>query len=47
MDEEFEEIECNMCGNIMSLLEDKSNYACFNSECTRCYEEYDEELENN
>ena len=45
--EEFElgeeEVECNMCGNIMSLLEDESIYVCFNSECTRCYEEYKEE----
>ena len=38
-----DEVECNNCGNIMSLLEDESNYACFNSECTRCYEEYEEE----
>ena len=38
-----DEVECNMCGNIMSLLEDESNYACFNSECTRCYEPYEEE----
>ena len=38
-----DEVECNMCGNIMSLLEDESNYACFNNECTRCYEEYEEE----
>ncbi len=42
MNEEFEEVECNMCGNIMSLLEDKSNYVCFNSECTRYYEKDNE-----
>ena len=40
---EIDEVECNMCGNIMSLLEDESIYVCFNSECTRCYEEYKEE----
>ena len=41
--QEIDEVECNMCGNIMSLLEDESIYVCFNSECTRCYEEYKEE----
>jgi hypothetical protein len=39
-----DEVECNMCGNIMSLIENESIYACYNSECTRCYEEYEEEL---
>jgi hypothetical protein len=38
-----EEVECNNCGNIMSLLEDESIYACYNSECTSCYEEYNQE----
>jgi len=37
--EEDEEVECNMCGNIMDLLPDESNYVCTNTECTRCYEE--------
>jgi hypothetical protein len=27
----------------MSLTEDESVYACYNSECTSCYEEYEEE----
>lgn len=39
MNEEFEEIECNTCGNIMWLKEDKSIYICCNSECTSYYEE--------
>ena len=34
-----EEIECSNCGNLMSLLHDNSVYACFNHECTSCYEE--------
>ena len=38
-----DEVECNMCGNIMSLIEDESIYACYNSECTSCYEEDKEE----
>ena len=40
-----DDVECNNCGNIMSLTEDKSVYACYNSECTSCYEEYDEDFE--
>ncbi len=36
-----DEVECNSCGNIMSLIEDESIYACSNSECTRYYEEPD------
>ena len=38
-----DEVECNTCGNIMSLTEDESTYVCYNSECTSCYEEYEEE----
>ena len=34
-----EEVECNICGSIMSLLPDNSMYVCTNSECTRYYEE--------
>jgi hypothetical protein len=41
--ETFEEVECNNCGYLMSLTEDESVYACYNSECTSCYEEYEEE----
>lgn len=43
MDEECEEIECNTCGNLMWLKEDESIYICCNSECTSCYEEYEDE----
>lgn len=32
-----EEVECNNCGDIMSLTEDQSIYICTNSECTSCY----------
>jgi hypothetical protein len=32
-----------MCGGYMYLLPDNSIYVCTNSECTRCYEEEDEE----
>ena len=39
-----DEVECNMCGGYMYLLPDNSMYVCTNSECTRCYEEEDEEL---
>ena len=39
----LEEVECNNCGYLMSLTEDESVYACYNSECTSCYEEYEEE----
>ena len=39
-EEEFEEdVECNMCGGSMCLLSDESIYVCTNFECTRCYEE--------
>jgi thiol-disulfide isomerase/thioredoxin len=38
----LEEVECNNCGYLMSLTEDESVYACYNSECTSCYEEYEE-----
>jgi hypothetical protein len=38
-----DEVECNMCGGYMYLLPDNSIYVCTNSECTRCYEEDDEE----
>lgn len=38
-----DEVECNMCGGYMYLLPDNSIYVCTNSECTRCYEEEDEE----
>jgi hypothetical protein len=38
-----DEVECNMCGGYMYLLPDNSMYVCTNSECTRCYEEEDEE----
>jgi hypothetical protein len=38
-----DEVECNNCGNIMSLTEDGSIYVCYNSECTSCYEQYDGE----
>jgi|694.fasta_scaffold45273_2 hypothetical protein len=38
-----DEVECNNCGYLMSLTEDESVYACYNSECTSCYEEYEEE----
>jgi hypothetical protein len=41
--QEDEEVECNNCGNIMSLKEDKSIYVCYNSECTSCYEEETDE----
>jgi len=41
--ETIEEVECNNCGYLMSLTEDESVYACYNSECTSCYEEYEEE----
>jgi hypothetical protein len=41
--EPLEEVECNNCGYLMSLTEDESVYACYNSECTSCYEEYEEE----
>ena len=41
--EQLEEVECNNCGYLMSLTEDESVYACYNSECTSCYEEYEEE----
>jgi thiol-disulfide isomerase/thioredoxin len=41
--EELEEVECNNCGYLMSLTEDESIYVCYNSECTSCYEEYEEE----
>jgi hypothetical protein len=41
--ETLEEVECNNCGYLMSLTEDESVYACYNSECTSCYEEYEEE----
>jgi tetrahydromethanopterin S-methyltransferase subunit G len=40
-----DEVECNMCGGYMYLLPDNSMYVCTNSECTRCYEEEDEEPE--
>ena len=40
--ETLEEVECNNCGYLMSLTEDESVYACYNSECTSCYEEYEE-----
>lgn len=39
MNDEFEEIECNTCGDIMSVLPDESIYVCYNSECTSCYED--------
>ena len=38
-----DEVECNNCGNLMSLTEDESIYVCYNSECTSCYEPYEEE----
>ena len=38
-----DEVECNNCGNIMSLTEDETIYVCYNSECTSCYEPYEEE----
>ena len=41
--ETLEEVECNNCGYLMSLTEDESVYACYNSECKSCYEEYEEE----
>jgi hypothetical protein len=41
--ETIEEVECNNCGYLMSLTEDESVYACYNSECTSCYEEYEED----
>ena len=41
--ETIEEVECNNCGYLMSLTEDESVYVCYNSECTSCYEEYEEE----
>jgi hypothetical protein len=45
--ESQKEIECNTCGNIMSLLENKTNYVCYNSECTSCYEDEIETVMNN
>jgi hypothetical protein len=43
--EEKEEVECNNCGYLMSLLPDNSIYVCTNSECTNCYEKSENELE--
>lgn len=40
--EPLEEVECNNCGYLMSLTEDESVYVCYNSECTSCYEKYEE-----
>ena len=34
-----EEVECNMCGNLMFISKDKTVYICVNSECTRYFEE--------
>jgi len=41
-----DEVECNNCSNLMSLTEDESIYVCYNSECTSCYEPYEEEEPN-
>jgi hypothetical protein len=38
-----EEVECNMCGGYMYLSSNEEIYICTNSECTRCYEEYEED----
>jgi hypothetical protein len=43
VEEEDEEVTCNNCGSTMSLLSDNSIYACFNSECTSCYEHEEED----
>jgi hypothetical protein len=42
-EQEEEEVECNMCDSLMSYDEENGIYICTNSECTRCYEEYEEE----
>lgn len=41
-----EEVECNNCGCLMSLLPDNSIYVCTNSECTSCNEEFEEDKED-
>jgi hypothetical protein len=33
-----EYVECNTCGCMMEYIEKEGVYACFNQECTRCYE---------
>lgn len=33
-----EEVECNMCGNLMWYNEEDGIYMCTNQECTRCNE---------
>ena len=42
-EEEEELVECNTCGEIMSLTRDKRIYICSNPECTSYYEESDDE----
>jgi len=34
-----EEIECNTCGELMSISSDETIYICTNSECTSYFEE--------
>lgn len=34
-----DEVECNMCGNVMYYDEKIGVYLCGNSSCTRCYDE--------
>jgi hypothetical protein len=43
---EEDEVECNNCGYLMSLKEDESIYICTNSECTSCYEDFEEPTEH-
>lgn len=38
MENELEEVECNMCVDIMWYNEEDGIYECVNSECPRCNE---------
>lgn len=37
--EEDEEVECNNCGDLMSLSKDGSIYICTQTDCTSCYDD--------
>jgi hypothetical protein len=39
MEDELEEVECNMCGDVTWHNEEDGTYECTNSECTRCNDE--------
>lgn len=42
--EETEEVCCNMCGSMMWYVKEDGVYVCTNSECTRCYENEQNEI---